>query len=115
MFAPGVATDYYGSLTVNSDATGGGNTLSVSGVGVIRTNEMPPRQSILGVTVNGDASVTITYATSPGFPYHVEAATNLSPATWTTAAGSATNATGSAVTFTDPNPPAECYYRTVSP
>jgi hypothetical protein len=44
-------------------------------------------------------------------------ATNLSPAVWTTVAGSATNATESTVIFTDTNPPtgAQRYYRTASP
>ena len=76
---------------------------------------IPP--SLMSVTVNGDASVTLTYATIPGFPYHVESATNLSPATWTTVAGSATNATESTVTFNDPNPLGgdQRYYRTASP
>jgi hypothetical protein len=117
MFAPGVATDYSGSLIVDSDATGGGNSLSVSGAGVVRTNEMPPAQNILGVTVNGDASVTLTYATSPGYPYHVETATGLSPTVWTTVAGSATNSTRSIVTIIDPNPrgSGQTYYRTASP
>lgn len=117
MFAPIVAADYGGSLTVNSDATGEGNTLSLSGVGVVCTNGMPPARGILGLTVNCDASVTLTYATSPGYPYHVETATDLSPAAWTTVAGSATNATGSSVTSTDPNPPGggQGYYRIASP
>jgi hypothetical protein len=72
---------------------------------------------LASLTVNSDASVTLTYATYPGLSYHVEAATNLSPATWTTVAGSATNATGSTVTSIDPNPPggAQGYYRVVSP
>ena len=76
---------------------------------------IPP--SLMSVTVNGDASVTLTYATIPGFPYHVESATNLSSATWTTVAGSATNATESTVTFSDPNPLGgdQRYYRTASP
>jgi Alpha-1,3-glucanase catalytic domain D1/Alpha-1,3-glucanase catalytic domain D2/Divergent InlB B-repeat domain len=72
---------------------------------------------ILGISVGGNASVTFTYATVPGFPYHVETATNLSPATWQSIAGSATNATGSNVTFTDPHPPrdGQRFYRTASP
>jgi hypothetical protein len=71
---------------------------------------------ILGISVSSNASVTFTYATVPGFPYHVETATNLSSPTWQPIAGSSTNATGSSVTFIDPNPSsAERYYRTVSP
>jgi Pectate lyase superfamily protein/Divergent InlB B-repeat domain/Abnormal spindle-like microcephaly-assoc'd, ASPM-SPD-2-Hydin len=116
-FSPNAATNYSGDLTVNSDATGGSNTLSVSGVGVLRTNEMPLAQNILAVSVNGDASVTLTYAVTPGFPYRIETATNLSPSAWTTVTGSATNAAANTVTFTDLNPPGggQRYYRTSSP
>jgi hypothetical protein len=76
-----------------------------------------PRQNILSILINGDGSVTLTYATTPGFPYHVETTTNLFPSSWTTLAGSATNANGSTVIFTDPNPVSsgQRYYRTVSP
>jgi hypothetical protein len=76
-----------------------------------------PRQNILSILINGDASVTLTYATTPGFPYYVEATTNLFPASWTILAGSATNANGATAIFTDPNPVGggERYYRTVSP
>jgi len=117
LFFPGVATNYCGSLTANSDAIGGDNSLSVSGVGVVQTNATPPAQSILGLFVNSYESVTLTYATTPGCPYHVEATTNLSPATWTMLSGSTTNATGSTATFTDSNPPGggQGYYRIVSP
>jgi len=81
------------------------------------TNEVPPAQKILAISVNGDASVTLTYAVTPGFPYRLEMATNLSPATWTAVAGSPTNAAADTVTFTDLYPPAggRCYYRTSSP
>jgi hypothetical protein len=83
----------------------------------VTTGTTPPPQNILGTTVNADGSVTLSYATTPGYPYHVEVTTNLFPASWTTVAGSATNATGSSVTFTDPNLPnsSQRYYRTVSP
>jgi hypothetical protein len=76
-----------------------------------------PQQNILGILINGDGSVTLTYATTPGFPYHVETTTNLSPASWTTLPGSATNANGVTMIFTDPNPvgSGQRYYRTVSP
>ena len=113
-FSPSAATNYSGSLTVGSDATGGANTLSVSGVGVL---PMPPAQKILAVSVNADGLVTFTYAVSPGFPYRIETATNLCPPAWTTVAGSATNPAVDTVTFTDPNPPGggQRYYRTSSP
>jgi hypothetical protein len=77
----------------------------------------PPRQNILGITINGDASVALTYATTPGYTYHVEVTTNLLPAAWTTMAGSVTNASGTTASFTDPNPvgSSQRYYRTVSP
>ena len=77
----------------------------------------PPRQNILGILINGGTSVTLTYATTLLFPYHVETTTNLLPASWTTLAGSATNANGATMIFTDPNPVGggQRYYRTVSP
>jgi hypothetical protein len=80
------------------------------------TTGAPYAQSIQGINV-GNSFVTLTYATIPGFPYHVERATNLSFPTWLTIAGSATNATVGSATFIDPNPPgdAQRYYRTVSP
>jgi hypothetical protein len=117
LFSPDAATNYSGNVTVNSDATGGSNTFSASGSGFVQTNTAPPAQSILEVTLAGDAFVSLIYATTPGYAYHVEAATNLHPSIWTTVAGSNTNATGSAVTFTDPNPPTggQGYYRTASP
>src|SRR5208282_3156873 len=83
-FSPLVATNYSGNLMVNSDATGGVNTLAVSGIGVSQTNGAPQNLAILGITVNPDTSVTLIYATTPGFAYHVEVTTNLTPASWTT-------------------------------
>ena len=116
VFAPEAATNYSGSLTVTSDATGGANTLSVSGTGVLWTNSVPPAQSIVAVTVNEDTSVTLTYAVTPGFGYHLESATQLAPANWTTVIGSATNPIGTKVSFTDHTPGlAQLYYRTSSP
>src|SRR2546430_17253937 len=60
---------------------------------------------ILGVGISSNVAVTFSYAAVPGFPYHIEMTTNLSPAIWQLMAGSATNATGSSVTFIDPDPP----------
>jgi hypothetical protein len=117
VFAPAAATNYSGALAVSSDATGGDNTLSVSGTGMLWTNSTPPAQSILSATVNADASVTLTYVVMPGFSYHLESATQLAPANWTTVIGSATNPTGTQVTFTDIHTPGfgQLYYRTSSP
>jgi hypothetical protein len=69
------------------------------------------------VSVNGNTSVTLACATIPGAPYHLEAATNLLPAVWSPVTGSATNATGTTVTFTPTNPPGggQGYYRIASP
>src|SRR5439155_25209398 len=72
---------------------------------------------VQGISLSSNSSVTLTYAAVPGFSYHVETATNLSSATWQMIPGSATNATQSSVTFTDPSPPSgrERYYRIASP
>ncbi|EEF60601.1 glycosyl hydrolase family 28-related protein [Pedosphaera parvula] len=77
----------------------------------------PPRRAIPGIAVNSDAFVTITYSTDPGFPYHLEVTTNVSPASWTPLDTSHTNPSGNTVTFTDPNPQhsGQRYYRSVSP
>jgi hypothetical protein len=76
----------------------------------------PPPSNILGVTVNTGGSVTLTYGATPGYSYHVESTTNLSPASWTTVAGSAITATNNVMTFTTSLPnSAQCFYRTVSP
>lgn len=74
-------------------------------------------QYFLNVSANSGSALTLTYATQPGWPYHVETATNLIPAVWTPIAGSATNATGTSVTFTDTNSYRDQrrYYRTISP
>jgi uncharacterized repeat protein (TIGR02543 family) len=77
----------------------------------------PPRQSILGVTVNANASVTLNYAATPGFSYCLETTTNLSSPSWTIVAGSVTNATGNEITFVIPaaGGAVQRFYRTVSP
>jgi hypothetical protein len=115
-FSPLLAASYGGTLAVDSDATGGIGTLDVSGAGVVQ-NGTPPAQQIVQIQINSDGSVTLTYAATPGFPYHVETTASLSPAGWTTAAGSATVATENTMTFTDTNQAtgAQRYYRTVSP
>ena len=78
---------------------------------------LPPAQSILNSKINGGTNLTLTYAATPGFTYHVESATNVSPASWTALPDSTTNATGTAVTFTAPLPMDNGlrYFRTVSP
>jgi hypothetical protein len=60
--------------------------------------------------------VTLTYATTPGFPYYVESTTNLLYGTWTMVPGSLTNATGAFVTLTfNQSNHLQQFYRTVSP
>jgi hypothetical protein len=73
--------------------------------------------AILAITVNPNSTVTLIYATTPGFAYHVESTTNLTPASWTVLPGSATNATSSSVTFTDTSAPGnpQLFYRVGSP
>jgi hypothetical protein len=128
-----------GTLTRDTDTNGIAhfNDLSVSLAGpktltvTAATNNAPPTNSapftvlpvtpsplnILGATVNANGSLTLTYGTTPGYSYHVEIATNLSPASWITVLGGATNATNNSVTFTDTNllNGAQRFYRSVSP
>jgi hypothetical protein len=74
----------------------------------------PPAQSVTGVTVSG-GSVSLTYQTTAGYTYYIEATPNLSPAVWTPVPGS-TNAmaTGSPVTFIFPAGSGKMFYRTVA-
>jgi hypothetical protein len=72
---------------------------------------------ILSVVINSNGLVTLAYTTTPEYTFHVETTTNLFPATWTTLVGSQTNASGTTVIFTDPNPVTngQRYYHIVSP
>ncbi len=90
---------------------------AVSAPFTVQPGGTPPPPNISNVSVSGNSTVTFTYVTTPGFAYHVEVATNLSPAQWTTIAGSVTNAMGNLVIFTDSNLSSDPqrYYRTVSP
>ena len=90
--------------------------ITISGP-ITNTASFTPRQNFVNVSVNGTASVTLTYATTPGWSYHVETATNLAPVVWTIIADSATNAAGGSATFTDTNTynDQQRYYRTISP
>ena len=106
-----------GSLTLSNCVVPGYRNDSPTFTFNFVQNTNPPAQSILGIVVTGNSAVTVTSATTPGFSYHLERATNLAPAAWTPVPGSATNATTSSVAFIDANPPATgpVYYRTVSP
>ncbi len=104
-------SDASGSLTVSNSAIAEYRDDSPN----FAFNFMVPSSVI--ISVNADGSVTLTCAVSPGFPYHLETATNLLPAAWTTVPGSATNPTTGTVTFTDVSPPngGQRYYRSASP
>ncbi len=106
-------------LTSKWFAPNGGLSISnaVSAPFAVSAGGNAPQQNILSILINGNGSVTLTYATTPGFAYHVESTTNLFPSAWTTLIGSATNAMGTSAIFTDPNPVGsnQRYYRTVSP
>ena len=73
--------------------------------------------AITGITIGGDGSVTISYATMSGLTYHVETTTNLTSSPWTTVPGSTTNAAGSTIIFIDPNAGGDLqrFYRVGSP
>ena len=59
----------------------------------------------------------ISYATIPGYSYHVETTTNLTLSAWTTVPDSTTNATGNIIIFIDPNADGDPqrFYRVGSP
>ena len=71
----------------------------------------------LGITIGGDGSVTISYATTSGLTYHVETTTDLTSSAWTTVPGSTTNAAGGIIIFIDPNAigDPQRFYRVGSP
>ena len=77
----------------------------------------PPSQKITVISACASNGVALTYATTAGFAYRVEMTTNLAVASWVTVPGSATNASGDFVTFTDTNRLSSQprFYRTVSP
>jgi hypothetical protein len=77
----------------------------------------PPRQPITGFSVNHSNGVSLTFATQPGFTYHVETTTNLAPPNWVPISGSNTNAASNSVTFTDSNSITNSrrFFRTSSP
>lgn len=109
-----VAVENY--LTNKWFSANGGLLLSAVSAPFTVQPATPPSLGILNVGISGGGAATFTYATAPGYPYHVVTTTNLT-AGWTPVAGSQTNATGAAVIFTDPGQPGspQRYYRTVSP
>jgi hypothetical protein len=97
------------SVTMDGPIT---ETASFAIVGVL------PAPAILSIVVNPDSTVTILYATTPGYAYHVESTTSLAPPGWTVLTNSIiTNAGSSSVSFTDTNAPGnpQLFYRVGSP
>ena len=78
---------------------------------------LPPTHSITGLSFNVSNGVLVTFDTQPGFPYHVEATTNLAQASWQSVAGSNTNAVSNSASIMDTNMPggSSRFYRTASP
>ena len=107
-----------GSMTVSNCAVAEHLDASPNFTFIFVTNmPPPPSQDILDTTYNADGSVTLTYATTAGYKYHIEATTNLAATPWALLAGSAITADTNFTTFTDPNLPnsPERFYRIVSP
>jgi hypothetical protein len=132
--ATNLATELYNSSQLSSgqDHFGAGNKFIIpmiangrvyvgttNGVGVFGLlNQTPPAPLVItSVGVNGSDLFTLTYATTPGSNYHAEITSNLAPTLWSAVSGSATDATGTNVTFTDPTPvgPGQRFYRVVAP
>lgn len=88
--------------------SGTGKTTITSGVPL-----PPPSQSITDVNVSA-GQVSLTYETTAGYTYYIEATPSLSPATWTPVPGSTNAATGAAATFNFPVGSNPMFYRTVS-
>ncbi|MBW8864780.1 MAG: hypothetical protein JF609_07630 [Verrucomicrobia bacterium] len=106
-------------LTNKWFVTGGGLPLAagLSQPFTVLSSGPPPRPNVQAIQVHPDHSVTLTYATTPGFDYHLEVTTNFSSGHWVLVAGSGTNATGNSTIFTDTNASGsgQRFYRSVSP
>ena len=105
-----------GSGTGSYSGTNNPASVTMNGP-VTQTANFDVLPEILGITIGGDGSLTISYATVPGYSYHVETTTNLSPAAWTTISGTTTNAIGNIIIFIDSNAvdDPQRFYRVVSP
>jgi hypothetical protein len=132
--ATNLAVQLYNSSQLSSgkDQFGAGNKFIIpmiangrvyvgttNGVGVFGLlNVTPPTPlAITSVGVNASNLVTLNYSTTSNFNYHAEFTSNLPPVSWTVVSGSATDAPGTNVTFTDTNPisSGQRYYRVVTP
>jgi hypothetical protein len=100
-------------LEATAPALAIGNALSLH----FTVRPAPPAQTILGAPISDGPTVTLAYATTPGYSYHLVTTSNLAMPVWTPIPNSATNAQGSSATFTDPVPISggQRYYRTISP
>jgi len=75
-----------------------------------------PTNHFTGVTANADGSKTITFTGVPGYPYRLQAATNLISAGWTDISTNTVDDSGQS-SFNDVNTSnwPQKYYRTVYP
>ena len=81
------------------------------------TNGVTPTLAIVAIALNPNFTVTLIYAATPGFAYHVESTSSLNPPGWAILTNSITNATSGTVSFTDTNAPGnpQLFYRVGSP
>jgi len=98
-------------------ATGAGIAISPAVSTPFNVPTAPPAQTILGAMAGDNSLISITYATTPGCPYHLVTTSNLVAPVWAAIPGSLTNVPGTSAVFTDPNPllTGSRFYRTVSP
>jgi hypothetical protein len=78
---------------------------------------LPPAPSLSALPSYGANGVSLACATTPGFYYRVQTATNLFAPFWVDLPGASTQAAGISATFTDtkPGPGSVRFYRAVSP
>ncbi len=102
-------------LAFTTNATGIALKPVLSQAFSVLSSPPPPSQLIPKVDLlNG--MVFLTYATTPGFPYHVESSSNLAGNAWEILPGSITNAADATVTISFPQSHSQQqFYRTVSP
>ncbi len=91
-------------------------TAATSATFSVGNGSTPPAQRITNVTVTGHNVITITYATTAGFPYHLSGTASLkAPIQWASLPGSSITATGSSTNFTTSASAPYQFYRVSSP
>jgi hypothetical protein len=90
-----------GSGTGSYSGTNSSASVTMNGP-ITETASFDFLSQITGITIGGDGSLTLSYATTSGLTYHVETTTDLTSSVWTVVPGTTTNADGGMIIFIDP-------------